>query len=80
MQNSVRSSTPMYPEEEKIGFLSLDDLLDFKVSELEAERLQLVNGLSKLNAEIAAAERKQSADFRKSLEQQLYTRRKNWRH
>ena len=64
------------PEEEKIGFLSLDDLLDFKVSELETERQQLIDMLSKINAEIVAIERKQSPDFRKSLEQQLDTKKK----
>lgn len=63
------------PEEEKIGFLSLDDLLDFKVSELETERQQKIDTLSKLNAEIVAIERKQSPDFRKSLEQQLETKK-----
>jgi ABC-type lipoprotein export system ATPase subunit len=56
------------PEEEKIGFQSLNELLDFKVSQLEVERQQQAEALYKLNAEIAAVERKQSTEFRKSLE------------
>ncbi|MEP6879979.1 MAG: TrlF family AAA-like ATPase, partial [Nitrosospira sp.] len=63
-------------EEEKIGFLSLDDLLHFKVSELETEQQQLIDVLSKINAEIVVVERKQSPDFRKSLEQQLDIKKK----
>lgn len=59
------------PEEERMGFLSLDDLLAFKVSELEAERKQLVQDLSKLNADIVTVERKLSPAFRQSLNQQL---------
>jgi len=64
------------PEEERLGFLSLDELLQFKVSELEAERRQLEENLSKLNAEIAGVERKISPAFRESLVQQLEAKKK----
>ncbi len=59
------------PEEQRIGFLSLDELLNFKISELEAERKQLADELAKLNAELVNVEHKLSPAFRQSLEQQL---------
>jgi ABC-type lipoprotein export system ATPase subunit len=64
------------PDEERIGFPSLDELLNFKVSELEKERKQLQQKLAKLNGEIVAVERKLAPDFRRSLELQLEERRK----
>lgn len=59
------------PVEDQLNFLSLDELLNFKVSELETERKQLLQELSKVNAEIVAVERKLSPEFHQSLEQQL---------
>lgn len=59
------------PEEQRLGFHSLDELLDFKISELEQERRQLFDELSRINSEIVAVEKKLSPDFRQSLEQQL---------
>lgn len=64
------------PEEQRIGFLSLDELLDFKISELEAERKQLADELSKVNTELVSVEHKLSSAFRRSLEQQLDTKKK----
>lgn len=64
------------PEEERMGFLSLDELLKFKVSELATERKQLAGGLSRVNAEIVSVEHKLSPEFRKSLEQQLDNKKK----
>lgn len=64
------------PEEQRIGFLSLDELLEFKISELETERKQLADELSKGNAELASVEHKLSPAFRQSLEQQLDTKKK----
>jgi predicted ATPase len=63
------------PVEERMDFQSLDELLDFKVSELEAERQQIVQALSKLNSEIVAVEKKLAPGFRASLEQQLAAKR-----
>lgn len=59
------------PEDQRIGFQSLDDLLGFKLSELDTERKQQTYELEKINAEIAAIEHKLSPEFRQSLEQQL---------
>jgi ABC-type lipoprotein export system ATPase subunit len=64
------------PEEQRIGFLSLDELLDFKISELEAERKQLADELSKVNAELVSVEHRLSPAFRQLLEQQLETKKK----
>ena len=59
------------PEEQRIGFLSLDELLTFKISELEQERKRLTDELSRINTELALIEHKISPGFRQSLEQQL---------
>jgi ABC-type lipoprotein export system ATPase subunit len=64
------------PEEQRIGFHSLEELLNFKISELEVERKQLIYQLSKINAEIVMVEQKLSLEFRRSLEQQLDAKRK----
>jgi hypothetical protein len=64
------------PEEERLDFLSLDDLLNFKVAEIESERQQVVQHLSKLNEEISAIEKRLAPDSRLSLETQLENRRK----
>lgn len=63
------------PEEERLGLLSLDDLLDFKVSEIESERNQLTQQLSRLNEEISAIEKRLAPDFRLTLETQLEGKR-----
>ncbi|WP_296449130.1 TrlF family AAA-like ATPase [Rhodoferax sp. UBA5149] len=59
------------PDEQRIGFHSLDELLNFKISELELERRQLLDALSKANAEIVSVEYRLSPEFRKMLELQL---------
>ncbi len=64
------------PEEECMGFQSLDELLRFKVSELEAERKRLTEQLSKTNGEVVALERKLSPGYRQSLEQNLEIKRR----
>jgi ABC-type lipoprotein export system ATPase subunit len=64
------------PEEERFGYLSLDDLLDFKISELESERKLFAEDLSRVNTEIVEVERKLTPPFRQGLEQQLENRRK----
>lgn len=64
------------PEEQRIGFHSLDELLNFKVSEFEVERKQLIYQLSKINLEIVTVEQKLSPEFRRSLEQQLDAKKK----
>ncbi|MHC1742485.1 MAG: TrlF family AAA-like ATPase [Syntrophobacteraceae bacterium] len=64
------------PKEECMGFQSLDELLRFKVTELEAERRRLNDQLSKVNAEVVAIERKLSQGYRQSLEQNLEIKKK----
>jgi ABC-type lipoprotein export system ATPase subunit len=64
------------PVEDRIGCESLDELLKFKVSELEIERKRLSDKLSKLNDNIIAVENKLSPQFRESLLQQLENKNK----
>ena len=64
------------PEEERLDFLSLDDLLAFKVAEIETERRQLALQLSKLNEEISTIEKRLAPESRRSLETQLESKRK----
>ncbi len=64
------------PEEERLDFLSLDDLLNFKVAEIESERQQVAQQLSKLNEEISAIENRLAPDSRLSLETQLEGKRR----
>ncbi len=59
------------PEEERLGFSSLDELIEFKVSALNTGREQLIKRLSAINSELAEAEHKLSDEYRQSLEQQL---------
>jgi energy-coupling factor transporter ATP-binding protein EcfA2 len=63
------------PEEEKLDFLSLDDLLNFKVAEIEREREQIGRELSRLNEEVEAIEKQLEPSFRLNLETQLHGRR-----
>lgn len=64
------------PEEERLDFLSLDDLLNFKVAEIETERGQVTQQLSKLNEEISTIEKMLAPDSRLSLETRLDSKRK----
>lgn len=63
------------PEEERLGYNSLDELLTMKVSELEEARQQAVQNLSKLNAEIITVERKLLPQYKTSLEEKLTAKR-----
>lgn len=64
------------PEEERLDFRSLDDLLNFKVAEIEGERQQVAQQLWKINDEIGAIEKRLEPDARLSLETQLESKRK----
>lgn len=64
------------PDEQRIGFSSLDALLNFKLSELEEGRKQLVEKLSKLNTEIVAVESRMAPSFRMGLEQQIEAKKR----
>ena len=67
------------PDEQRIGLDSLDELLNFKVSELESERRQLVQEVSSINVRIADIEHKLSPGFRASLGEQLEAKRNELR-
>lgn len=62
------------PEAERLGKASMDELLDFKVAEIEQARKALSEDIGKINAEIVEAERRLTPEFRKSLEQLLAAR------
>lgn len=64
------------PAEERLGFATLDELLRFKVSELERERRLLTDQLARVNVELVAVERKMSGGYRQSLEHGLEARRR----
>ena len=64
------------PEEQRIGFGSLDELLSFKLSELEHEHQQLAEEIGKLSNEIAALEVRLRPEFRTGLDQRLETKKR----
>ncbi|WP_297900562.1 TrlF family AAA-like ATPase [Metallibacterium sp.] len=59
------------PEEASLGYTSMDDLLDFKVAEIDGARQQVTRELSKINAEILQTERRLMPEFKQSLQEQL---------
>ena len=59
------------PEDERLGKASMDELLAFKVSEIEQARKALNEDMGKINAEIVEAERRSTPEFRKSLQELL---------
>ena len=59
------------PEEARLGYNSMDELLDFKVAEIETGRAQVLKEISKANADILQTEKRLSLDFKQSLQQQL---------
>jgi energy-coupling factor transporter ATP-binding protein EcfA2 len=59
------------PEAERLGKASMDELLAFKVAEIEQTRKVLSGDISKINAEIVEAERRSTPEFRKSLQELL---------
>lgn len=59
------------PEEARLGYASMDDLLNFKVAEIDSARQQVVKEISKTNAEILQTEQRLTAEFRQSLQEQI---------
>jgi len=59
------------PEEDQLGQASMDELLAFKVEEINQARQSVARDLSKVNAEILSTQRRLSPEFKKSLEEQL---------
>jgi len=58
------------PDEARLGYASMDDLLGFKVAEIDSAREQLVKEISKANAEILQTERRLTPEFKQSLQEQ----------
>lgn len=63
------------PEEDRLGQASMDALIDFKVAEINAARQAIIKEISRINANILAAEERMTAEFRAGLEKQLETKR-----
>ena len=59
------------PEEDRLGQASMDELLDFKVAEINDARKSVVREISKVNAEVIQAERRLTPEFKKGLGEQL---------
>jgi hypothetical protein len=59
------------PEEARLGYTSMDELLDFKVAEIDSAREQVIKEISKVNAEILQTERRLTPEFKQSLQEQL---------
>ena len=59
------------PEDARLGCMSMDELLDFKVAEIDGAREQVVKEISKANAEILQTERRLTPEFKQSLQEQL---------
>jgi ABC-type lipoprotein export system ATPase subunit len=63
------------PEEDRLGQSSMDDLLQFKVAEINAAKKSIASEISKINAEITRSERRLAPDFKKGLEEHLEAKR-----
>jgi energy-coupling factor transporter ATP-binding protein EcfA2 len=59
------------PEEDRLGYNSMDDLLNFKVAEIDSAREQVLKEISKANADILQTERRLTPEFKQSLQEQL---------
>ncbi|MDP2129232.1 MAG: AAA family ATPase [Pseudohongiella sp.] len=62
------------PEEDQLGQVSMDDLLKFKVAEINQARSALKSSVAKINLEILDIEDRMTAEFRRGLEEQLATK------
>jgi ABC-type lipoprotein export system ATPase subunit len=59
------------PEDARLGYNSMDELLDFKVAEIDSAREQVIKEISKANAEILQTERRLTPEFKQTLQEQL---------
>jgi ABC-type lipoprotein export system ATPase subunit len=59
------------PEESRMGYDSMDELLSFKVAEIDSARERLTKEISKTNAEILHTENRLTPKFKQSLQEQL---------
>jgi predicted ATPase len=63
------------PDEDRLGQPSMDDLLKFRVAEINQARQDLRQRISKVNADILETERRLFPEFKKNLEEQLSARK-----
>lgn len=59
------------PDDARLGYASMDDLLGFKVAEIDSARVQVIKEISKANADILQTERRLTPEFKQSLQEQL---------
>lgn len=59
------------PDESRLGYNSMDELLDFKVAEIDSARGQLTKEMSRVTADILQTETRLTPEFKQSLRQQL---------
>ncbi|WP_153098920.1 TrlF family AAA-like ATPase [Paraburkholderia hayleyella] len=59
------------PEEARLGYNSMDELLNFKVAEIDSAREQVLKEISKANVDILQTERRLTPEFKQSLQEQL---------
>lgn len=60
------------PNEKRLGKSSLDELIDYKSSLVNAEISRIQTQISNLNIEIIVLERKATEDYKKTIENQLF--------
>ena len=59
------------PEEDRLGYNSMDELLNFKVAEIESAREQILKEISKANADILLTKKLLTPEYKQSLQEQL---------
>jgi len=59
------------PSDSRLGYTSMDELLDFKVAEIDSARELVIKEISKANAEILLTERRLTPQFKQALQEQL---------
>lgn len=59
------------PEDARLGYSSMAELLNFKVAEIDSAREQVIKEISKTNAEILEVEHRLTPEFKQSLQEQL---------
>lgn len=63
------------PDEKRLGFSSLEELIDYKSELIDQQIIQIKSEMSKLNAEIVSLEEKTSQEYQKSVENKLKLKR-----
>lgn len=63
------------PEEDRLGQSSMDDLLSYKVTEINEARENVLREIFKVNQEILQTQKRLMPEFRKALEERLTTKK-----